>query len=96
MEGCSVDEARRLVMGILLMQKRLLCIGNDRRHKDLMWSLYGAYGPSLVRWRYPIFIDKESVDSVLARPALGMWDSDDFHNPTACHCHEYAVLGSLG
>ena len=60
-------------MGTLLMQRRLLCIGNDRRHKDSMCSLYGAYGASLVRWRYPILTDKESVDSVLAGLTPDKW-----------------------
>ncbi|BCR92009.1 uncharacterized protein ACHE_70852S [Aspergillus chevalieri] len=46
-------------------------------------DMAGDYIPSLVRWRHPIFIDKESVDSVLAGPALGTWDSEDYHNPTA-------------
>lgn len=48
-----------------------------------MCSLYGAFKPAFIRHKHPIFIDKESVDSVLAGPAPGTWRTINYRNPTA-------------
>lgn len=61
-----------------------MSLAHDYRwHKGLMRSLYGDYVPNLVRWRHPVFIDKESVDPVPARLARGTWDTENYRSPKA-------------
>jgi hypothetical protein len=49
----------------------------NRRHRELMKSLYGEYHATLVQHGFPIIVDKEALDSVLEGKPPAEWRGSD-------------------
>lgn len=69
--------------GVLVGAFMRIAVLHSAAARDLMYSLYADRFQASVRRDYPIFDDKESVDSVLAGSAPGTWEAQDYNNSTA-------------